>query len=79
MDCNIQVRNFQFSSVTCRLCLSENLSAPYTDLSEDIVKAEDIRDGSQPRTTVTVGKPPPDWGPANPSGPSDIPSRGGAC
>ena len=43
MDCNIQVRNFQFSSVTCRLCLSENLSAPYTDLSEDIVKAEDIR------------------------------------
>ena len=34
MDCNIQ-----FSSVTCRLCLS----APYTDLIEDVVKAEDIR------------------------------------
>ena len=43
MDCNIQVINFQFSSVTCILCLSENLSAPYTDLSEDVVKAEDIR------------------------------------
>ena len=43
MDCNIQVKNFQFSSITCRLCLSENLSAPYTDLSEDVVKAEDIR------------------------------------
>ena len=58
MDCNIQVRNFQFSSVTCRLCLSENLSAPYTDLSEDIVKAEDIRhvltlQYSTPRAQVT--------------------------
>ena len=58
MDCNVQVRNFQFSSVTCRLCLSENLSAPYTDLSEDIVKAEDIRhvltlQYSTPRAQVT--------------------------
>jgi len=33
----------RISSVSCRLCLSENLSAPYTDLSEDVVKAEDIR------------------------------------
>ena len=31
------------SPVSCRLCLSENLSAPYTDLLEDVVKAEDIR------------------------------------
>ena len=58
MVSNIQVRNFQFSSVTCRLCLSENLSAPYTDLSEDIVKAEDIRhvltlQYSTPRAQVT--------------------------
>ena len=33
----------RISPVSCRLCLSENLSAPYTDLSEDVVKAEDIR------------------------------------
>ena len=29
--------------VTCRLCLAENLAAPFIDLRDDIVKAEVIR------------------------------------
>ena len=29
--------------VTCRLCLAGNLAAPFIDLRDDIVKAEDIR------------------------------------